>query len=132
MKHLLIILVKGYRFFISPYFPTSCRYYPTCSQYAIDALKLHGVIKGTALAVWRILRCNPWSDGGEDPVPLPKNQHTCTCVSHGQTKSSIKPAETLNLQQIKNKTKSSVSDFHALQRNKKPSNKKVSALTPHC
>lgn len=57
---------------ISPYFPTSCRYYPTCSQYAIDSLRIHGFFKGTALAAWRILRCNPWSDGGEDPVPEPK------------------------------------------------------------
>ncbi len=57
---------------ISPYFPASCRYYPTCSQYAIDALRIHGLFKGMVLAAWRILRCNPWSDGGEDPVPEPK------------------------------------------------------------
>ncbi|MDG5767546.1 membrane protein insertion efficiency factor YidD [Balneolales bacterium ANBcel1] len=69
MRKLFILLVRGYQFFISPYFPTSCRYYPTCSNYAIDALRIHGVFKGTALAVWRILRCNPFSDGGEDPVP---------------------------------------------------------------
>lgn len=75
MKHLLILLVRGYRFFISPYFPTSCRYYPTCSHYAIDALKIHGAFKGTALAVWRILRCNPWSAGGEDPVPGTETNH---------------------------------------------------------
>lgn len=77
MKYLLIGLVRAYRFFISPYFPTSCRYYPTCSQYAIDALNKHGVIKGFALAVWRVLRCNPWSAGGEDPVPEPTS--TCNC-----------------------------------------------------
>lgn len=57
---------------ISPYFPSSCRYTPTCSNYAIDALKKHGAIKGTYLAIWRILRCNPWSDGGDDPVPDPQ------------------------------------------------------------
>ena len=69
MRLVMIYLVRGYQLFISPYFPTSCRYYPTCSHYAIDALKIHGVFKGTALAVWRVLRCNPWSEGGEDPVP---------------------------------------------------------------
>ena len=47
----------------------TCKYYPTCSQYAIEALEKHGVIKGSALAFWRILRCNPFSKGGYDPVP---------------------------------------------------------------
>lgn len=63
---------------ISPYFPTSCRYTPTCSNYALDALRKHGAFKGAAMAVWRILRCNPWSDGGEDPVPEPKSKRTST------------------------------------------------------
>lgn len=76
MKHLLILLVKAYQLMISPYFPTSCRYTPTCSNYAVQALKKHGAIKGTGMAVWRVLRCNPWSDGGEDPVPEPKSSHT--------------------------------------------------------
>jgi len=79
MKYLFIALVRGYQFFISPYFPPSCRYYPTCSHYAIDALKAHGVFKGTGLAVWRLLRCNPWSDGGEDPVPGTASD--CSCQS---------------------------------------------------
>ncbi|MDI6401248.1 membrane protein insertion efficiency factor YidD [Balneolaceae bacterium ANBcel3] len=69
MRFILIALVKGYQFFISPYFPASCRFHPTCSQYAIDAFRYHGVFKGSFLAVWRILRCNPWNAGGEDPVP---------------------------------------------------------------
>lgn len=50
----------------------SCRYYPTCSSYAIEAIEVHGIIKGSALAFWRILRCNPFCKGGYDPVP-PKN-----------------------------------------------------------
>ncbi|MGE5454427.1 MAG: membrane protein insertion efficiency factor YidD [Methylocystaceae bacterium] len=49
--------------------PPSCRYYPSCSNYALEALEKHGLIKGCYLAVWRILRCNPWSQGGYDPVP---------------------------------------------------------------
>lgn len=69
MRSLFIALVRGYQFFISPYFPSSCRYHPTCSNYAIDAIRIHGVFKGIFLAAWRILRCNPWSAGGEDPVP---------------------------------------------------------------
>ncbi len=72
MRYIGIYLVKAYQLMISPYFPASCRYYPTCSQYAIDALRIHGLFKGMVLAAWRILRCNPWSDGGEDPVPEPK------------------------------------------------------------
>ena len=66
---LALIPVKLYRRWISPLKPPCCRFTPTCSQYALDALREWGVICGTALAVWRILRCNPLSAGGEDPVP---------------------------------------------------------------
>ncbi|HOK13690.1 MAG TPA: membrane protein insertion efficiency factor YidD [Candidatus Kapabacteria bacterium] len=69
MKKILIILIKFYKFAISPIFPPSCRFYPTCSQYAIDAIEKHGSIFGTFLAIKRILRCNPFSKGGFDPVP---------------------------------------------------------------
>lgn len=88
MKFLLIGLVRAYQFFISPYFPSSCRYYPTCSHYAIDAVKTHGAIKGFGLAVWRVLRCNPWSDGGEDPVPGMAHNDSLSCDddhSHHET-----------------------------------------------
>lgn len=61
--------VKLYRKFISPLFPPTCKYYPTCSAYSLEALEKHGFFKGTALTVWRILRCNPWSLGGVDYVP---------------------------------------------------------------
>lgn len=74
----LVLLVRGYQFFISPYFPTSCRYHPTCSHYAVDAIRTHGALKGVCLTVWRVLRCNPWSAGGEDPVPPKKPVHTCS------------------------------------------------------
>ncbi|NLN36844.1 MAG: membrane protein insertion efficiency factor YidD [Bacteroidales bacterium] len=65
----LILLVKCYQLCISPFTPPSCRFTPTCSQYALEALKKHGPVKGLYLAVWRFLRCNPWGGSGYDPVP---------------------------------------------------------------
>ena len=69
MKKLLIALVKFYRAFISPMTRPCCRYIPTCSQYALEALEKYGALKGGYLAVRRILRCNPFHPGGYDPVP---------------------------------------------------------------
>ena len=69
MKLLLIGLVRGYRIFISPLFLPTCRFHPTCSQYAIAALDRHGALKGSWLATRRICRCHPFSSGGYDPVP---------------------------------------------------------------
>ena len=66
----LIAPIRFYQRFISPYTPPSCRYYPSCSSYAITALRTRGAVVGTALTVWRLLRCNPWSAGGVDHVPL--------------------------------------------------------------
>lgn len=63
------ILIKGYQLLISPLFPPSCKYYPSCSAYAIEAIRVQGFFKGTGLAVWRVLRCNPWSRGGVDFPP---------------------------------------------------------------
>ncbi|WP_182171907.1 membrane protein insertion efficiency factor YidD [Flaviflexus equikiangi] len=66
------ILSRGIRWYqkhVSPRFPPRCRYYPSCSQYALEAMHVHGGGKGTLLATWRILRCNPWSKGGADYVP---------------------------------------------------------------
>ena len=65
----LILPIRFYQKFISPPLPPACRYTPTCSQYAIEAIKKHGPIKGTWLAIKRILRCNPWGGSGYDPVP---------------------------------------------------------------
>ncbi|MBU0476043.1 MAG: membrane protein insertion efficiency factor YidD [Bacteroidetes bacterium] len=64
-----IMLVKFYQIFISPLFPSSCRYTPTCSQYTIEALQKHGLIKGGWLSLKRIVSCNPWGGSGHDPVP---------------------------------------------------------------
>lgn len=69
MKKILIILIKFYKFALSPIFPPSCRFYPTCSQYSIEAIEKFGSIKGAYLALKRILRCNPFFKGGYDPVP---------------------------------------------------------------
>lgn len=69
MKRILLFLIKLYRKYISPMKSTKCPYYPTCSQYGMEAIEKYGAIKGGALAAWRILRCNPLSKGGYDPVP---------------------------------------------------------------
>lgn len=66
---LLSLPIVSYQRCISPFTPPSCRFTPTCSEYARQALKKHGPIKGLALAIWRILRCNPWGGSGYDPVP---------------------------------------------------------------
>ena len=69
MRALLIALVKGYRYVISPLLGRHCRFEPSCSEYALDALKTHGAIKGTGLSATRLCRCHPWHPGGFDPVP---------------------------------------------------------------
>ncbi|OKH21945.1 membrane protein insertion efficiency factor YidD [Chroogloeocystis siderophila] len=69
MKRLILFLIRGYRILISPLFPPSCRFYPTCSQYAMEAVERFGVWRGGILAARRVLRCHPWHPGGYDPVP---------------------------------------------------------------
>ena len=69
MKKILIAGIKLYQKYISPMKRTKCPYIPTCSQYGLEAIQKYGALKGSALAVWRILRCNPFSKGGFDPVP---------------------------------------------------------------
>ena len=69
MKRILIALVRFYQREISPCRPRCCNYIPTCSQYGLEAIEKYGAIKGSLLALWRILRCNPFSRGGFDPVP---------------------------------------------------------------
>lgn len=70
MKKLCIKMIRFYQKYISPLKPYgTCKYYPTCSNYAIEAYQKYGFFKGTALTVWRLLRCNPFSKGGYDPVP---------------------------------------------------------------
>ena len=69
LRWLLIALVWAYRHTISPILPPTCRFHPSCSAYAFEALQVHGAAKGFVLAVWRVLRCNPFNAGGLDPVP---------------------------------------------------------------
>ncbi|MCD7709331.1 MAG: membrane protein insertion efficiency factor YidD [Clostridiales bacterium] len=69
MKKLVIAMIRFYQKYLSPMKSTRCPYYPTCSHYGLEAIEKYGVVKGGALAAWRIMRCNPFSKGGYDPVP---------------------------------------------------------------
>lgn len=68
-QQFLLLLVRGYRLLLKPWLGSACRFEPTCSAYAIEALQRHGALGGAALSGWRLLRCQPWCDGGCDPVP---------------------------------------------------------------
>ena len=74
MKNILIKIIEFYQRKISPLFPPRCRYYPTCSQYALDAIRIHGAFKGMLLAIGRLARCNILFPGGGDPVPPKKEK----------------------------------------------------------
>ncbi len=76
MKWIMLSLIRFYKKFISPLLPPSCIYTPTCSEYMYEAIQIHGVFRGTWMGTRRILRCNPFSKGGYDPVPEKKEKHT--------------------------------------------------------
>ena len=84
MSRILIAFIKVYQYTLSPMLGQRCKYYPSCSNYAIGALREHGAIRGSGLAAWRLLRCNPFSNGGYDPVP--SRHHDC---EHDHAKSSV-------------------------------------------
>lgn len=69
MRKILIGLIKFYQYIISPYLPPSCRYTPSCSTYSVEAISRFGILRGSWMAIRRIGRCNPWHEGGYDPVP---------------------------------------------------------------
>ena len=69
MAHLLIWLIKMYQILLSPFVGQQCRFSPTCSQYALDAINKHGALRGAYYAIRRLLRCHPWHLGGHDPAP---------------------------------------------------------------
>lgn len=71
MRTILVALIRGYQLLLSPLLGNHCRFYPSCSQYASEAIELHGVLRGIGLATRRVLRCHPWHPGGIDPVPEP-------------------------------------------------------------
>ena len=75
LSSFLIMLVRGYQLFLSPIMGQNCRFYPTCSSYTMEAIELHGPIKGVWFGVKRISRCHPGSDGGIDPVPGTEDQY---------------------------------------------------------
>ncbi|MCX7894162.1 MAG: membrane protein insertion efficiency factor YidD [Burkholderiales bacterium] len=69
MRKLLVGLIGAYRYALSPFLPQSCRFEPSCSRYAMEAIERHGALRGTWLAAKRVARCHPWHPGGFDPVP---------------------------------------------------------------
>lgn len=69
MRTTIVMLVKLYQYLLSPWLGNHCRFYPTCSQYAITAIETHGALRGSWIAARRLLRCHPWHPGGADPVP---------------------------------------------------------------
>jgi uncharacterized protein len=79
MKHVVLAMLKAYKRWLSPALPHSCRYVPTCSEYAMEAVEIHGVLRGGIQAFWRLLRCNPFGGHGYDPVP------TSTKRSHSRS-----------------------------------------------
>ena len=90
LRRVLIALVRGYQLLISPWLPPSCRFEPTCSHYAIEALARHGALRGSWLAIRRLGRCHPFCAGGYDPVPEAvscerhMNPVHCGCAGHGK------------------------------------------------
>ncbi len=69
MQRALILVIRGYQYLISPFLGNHCRFYPSCSSYALEAIEHHGAVRGSGLALRRIARCHPWHHGGIDPVP---------------------------------------------------------------
>lgn len=69
MARVLIVLVKAYQYLLSPFFGQQCRFYPTCSEYSVQALQKHGALRGSYYTLRRLMRCHPWCDGGHDPIP---------------------------------------------------------------
>ncbi len=92
IRDIFVAPIRAYQRVVSPALPRSCKYHPSCSQYAVDAVREHGVAHGTVLAAWRVMRCNPWSHGGYDPVEkqglfrtspsLESHQPTCSEHNH--------------------------------------------------
>ena len=79
LAFLLRGLIRAYQFLVSPVLPPACRYLPTCSEYAVDAILAHGAARGSWLALRRLARCHPWGGSGYDPVPPPRNQAGVAC-----------------------------------------------------
>jgi len=76
VNRLLVWLLRAYQLLLSPMLGQNCRFYPTCSHYAIDAIRAHGAARGSLLALRRVCKCHPWNDGGFDPVPPVRTKHS--------------------------------------------------------
>jgi len=85
----LMVAIRGYQSVISPLTGPRCKYYPSCSHYGLEAIKQHGAVTGSALAAWRILRCNPWSNGGVDDVPSQGQKRFRLSRNNAAMKSSV-------------------------------------------
>lgn len=75
MRSLILVMLRGYRYVVSPLLGPRCRFYPTCSEYAIEAVERHGAARGAWLAIRRVGKCHPWHEGGVDPVPEQTRKH---------------------------------------------------------
>ncbi len=83
LEVLAVGCIRAYQWVVRPVLPMACRFWPSCSDYALEAVRRHGVARGGILAVWRLLRCHPWGGSGLDPVPAhfrPWGQHRCRDV----------------------------------------------------
>jgi len=74
-RKFVLRLLRGYKWAVSPMFPPACRYVPSCSEYAVEAVDRYGALRGTAVAIWRVLRCHPFAKGGYDPVVPSRHRH---------------------------------------------------------
>ena len=81
-RNCAVVLLRGYRAVISPLYGDVCRYYPSCSRYTLEAIQEYGVIRGSALGAWRILRCHPWAAGGVEDIPH-RHAHTASLTPFG-------------------------------------------------
>jgi putative membrane protein insertion efficiency factor len=88
MKRALLLMIRLYQRLVSPLLPPACRYVPTCSEYAMEAVEWHGLLKGVALATWRLVRCHPFARGGYDPVP---HAHAEPAVKRHEVASGLTP-----------------------------------------
>ena len=85
MSRILLFFLRAYQFVLSPLVGNQCRFAPTCSQFAREAIERHGALRGSWLALGRVLRCHPWHEGGIDPVPM-QFRWGCMCAQHGRVR----------------------------------------------
>lgn len=85
MQKILIAIIRAYRYLLSPWLGQSCRFHPSCSHYALESIETHGSLRGSLLALRRLLRCHPWHRGGYDPVPpiTHSHSHSSHAARHG-------------------------------------------------